>query len=146
MAFWRLFYHITFATKDRAPFITSAIESELHGYLVGKAEALGAIVYAVGGVEEHVHIAASVPPKISIADFVGQIKGAASYHINHLPNRPDFLFDWQRGYGVVSFGQKDLDRVIEYVRNQKEHHRRGDLVAGLERADELEDAPQIAKS
>jgi REP element-mobilizing transposase RayT len=159
---------------------------------VGKAQALGAIVYAVGGIEEHVHIAVSVPPKIgslgiavigdifplhkprrswrrrcralhlgankrsprqfpmnpkiSLADFVGQIKGAASHHINHLPNRPDFLFDWQRGYGVVSFGQKDLDRVIEYVRNQKEHHQRGDLIAGLERADELEDAPSAKES
>lgn len=146
MAFWRLFYHITFATKERAPLITAAIESELHGYLVGKAEALGAMVYAVGGIEEHVHIAASVPPKISVADFVGPIKGAASYPINHLPNRPDFLFDWQRGYGVVSFGQKDLDRVIEYVRNQKEHHRRGDLIRGLEHTDELDDAPQTATS
>lgn len=143
MAFWRLFYHITFATKERAPFITAAIESELHGYLVGKAQALGAMVYAVGGIEEHAHIVASVPPKISLADFVGQIKGAASYHINHLPNRPDFLFDWQRGYGVVSFGQKDLARVVNYVRNQKEHHQRGDLIAGLERADELDVSPIV---
>jgi hypothetical protein len=47
---------------------------------------------------------------------------------------------------VVSFGQKDLDRVIEYVRNQKEHHQRGDLIAGLERADELEDAPSAKES
>ena len=143
MAYWRLFYHVTFATKDRTPFITTAIESELHGYIVGKAQALGAIVYAVNGVEDHVHVAASVPPKIAMAEFVGQIKGASSHHINHLPTPLDFLFDWQRGYGVVSFGQKDLDRVVAYVRNQKEHHQRGDLMPGLERADELDDSPIV---
>ncbi len=93
MAYWRLFYHITFATKDRQCFITATIESELLGYLVGKAQALGAIVYAVNGIEEHVHVAASVPPKISIADCVGQIKGASSHHVNHLPNPPDYVFD-----------------------------------------------------
>ncbi|MBI4790272.1 MAG: IS200/IS605 family transposase [Chloroflexi bacterium] len=146
MAYWRLFYHITFATKNREPMISTDIEREFHGYLVGKSQALGAIVYAVDGIQDHVHVAASVPPKIAIADFVGQVKGAASFHINHLPTRPPTPFDWQRGYGVVSFGQKDLDRVIAYVRNQKEHHRCGDVIAGLERDDELDDAPQVGKS
>ncbi|MBI5302369.1 MAG: IS200/IS605 family transposase [Chloroflexi bacterium] len=146
MAYWRLFYHITFATKNRGAMITPDIEPELHGYIVGKAQALGAIVYAVNGIAEHVHVATSVPPKVSIADFVGQIKGAASHHINHLPKPPERLFDWQRGYSVVSFGQKDLGRVIEYVCNQKEHHKRGTIIQAMEHADELDDAPQITAS
>ena len=59
------------------------------------------------------HVAASVPPKISLANFIGQIKGAASHCINHLPDRNGLLFDWQRGYGVLSFGQKQLDWVVD---------------------------------
>ena len=142
MPYWRLFYHIVFATKNREPMITPDIEAELHGYLTGKATGLGAIVYTVNGMEDHVHVVASVPPKIALADFIGQIKGAASYHINHLPGRNGPLFDWQRGYGMVSFGEKHLDWVIDYVHRQKEHHRNGTIVAVLERIEEVDDGPE----
>ena len=141
MPYWRLFYHIVFATKNREPLITPDIEDELHGYLTGKATSLGAIVYAVNGTEDHVHIVASVPPKIALSNFVGQIKGATSHHINHLPGRDGPLFDWQRGYGVLSFGQKHLDWVADYVRRQKEHHRSGTTMALLERVEETDDGP-----
>ncbi len=138
MPYWRLFYHIVFGTKNREPLITPDIEKELHGYLTGKATGLGAIVYVVNGTEDHVHVVASVPPKIALSDFIGQIKGAASHHINHLPGRDGSLFDWQRGYGVLSFGEKHLDWVVDYVRHQKEHHRAGTTIAALERAEEIE--------
>ncbi|MBC7249978.1 MAG: IS200/IS605 family transposase [Anaerolineae bacterium] len=141
MPYWRLFYHIVFATKNREPLITPDIEDELHSYLTGKATALGAIVYAVNGIEDHVHVIASVPPKIALSDFIGQVKGAASHHINHLPGRTGPLFDWQRGYGVLSFGQKQLDWVASYARDQKMHHRDGTVVAVLERVEAVDDGP-----
>ncbi|MFQ6057339.1 MAG: IS200/IS605 family transposase [Anaerolineae bacterium] len=87
MPYWRLFYHIVFATKNREPMITPDIEAELHGYLTGKATGLGAIVYIVNGTEDHVHVVASVPPKIALADFTGQIKGAASHQPPARPKR-----------------------------------------------------------
>jgi hypothetical protein len=43
------------------------------------------------------------------------------------------LLDWQGGYGVVSFGARDLEWVINYIRNQKEHHKKGTAVERLER-------------
>ncbi len=146
MPYWRLFYHIVFATKEREPLITPDIEQEVHGYLVGKATALGAIVYAVNGMEDHVHMVASVPPKLALSDFVGQIKGATSYHINHMSDRGETLLDWQRGYGVLSFGEKHLDWVIDYVRRQKEHHRDGATAAALERIEEIDDGPGRSRS
>jgi putative transposase len=140
MPYWRLFYHIVFATKNREPLITPDIEDELHGYLTGKATGLGAVVYAVNGTEDHVHIVASVPPKIALSDFIGQIKGSASHHINHLPGRDGPLLDWQRGYGALSFGQKQLDWVADYVRDQKRHHREGTVLAVLERVEAIDEA------
>jgi len=141
MPYWRLFYHIVFATKNREPLITPDIEEELHGYLVGKATGLGAIVCAVNGTEDHVHVVASVPPKIALSNFIGQIKGATSHHINHLPGRDGPLFDWQRGYGVLSFGQRQLDWVADYVRHQKKHHHERTVLAALERVEAIDDGP-----
>ena len=143
MAYWRLFYHMTFATKNREPLITSDIEHELHNYLTNKAMSLGAIVHAVNGTSDHVHLVASVPPKIALAQFVGQLKGASSHHINALPDHSAIPFEWQRGYGVVSFGQKALSRVMAYVERQKEHHRTGELIHGLEHMSEEEERPSL---
>jgi putative transposase len=95
---------------DRLPHITPDIESELHGYLIGKAHALEAIVHEVGGVDDHVHLVVSVPPKISVSDFVGRLKGASAHRINHLPDAPG-SFGWQRGYGAISVSPSGLDRV-----------------------------------
>ena len=86
----------------------------------------------MGGTETHVHIAVTIPPTLLISDWIGKLKGASSHHVNHrLANRK--LLDWQTGYGVVSFGTKDLEWVVNYIRNQKEHHRRRTTIGRLER-------------
>jgi putative transposase len=73
-----------------------------------------------------------------IADWIGKLKGASSHHVNHeLANRK--LLDWQTGYGVVSFGTKDLEWVVKYVRYQKEHHAQGTTVERLEKIADAED-------
>ena len=146
MAFWRIYYHLVWATKERLPLITLDIEQELYGYIVGKADALECISHAVGGMEDHLHLIVSIPPKLSVAEFVQHIKGSSSHHLNHnaLPTRP--AFGWQRGYGVFSLGGKQLDEAIAYVVNQKTHHRQATVIAALERCDEEEDGVQRSSS
>ena len=144
MPYWRLFYHLTWSTRNRTPLITVDIEAKLHGYIAGKATSLEAIVYAVNGTEDHIHLVTSIPPKLSIAEFVGRIKGSSSHHVNHLPGRSEKTFSWQRGYGVLSFGGKQLAWVVKYVRRQKEHHQQNTTVALLECATEEEDSPVIS--
>ena len=141
MAFWRLYYHIVWATKEREPLITPALESELYGYLIGKADFLESIVHDINGVEDHIHMVVSIPPKLSIADFVRHLKGSSAYHLNHLPEAPG-SFGWQRGYGVVSLGQRQLNHAVAYVRDQKEHHRLGTIIKALERTDIDKDEPE----
>ena len=84
------------------------------------------------GTETHVHIAVTIPPTLLISDWIGKLKGASSHYVNHeLANRK--VLDWQTGYGVVSFGTKDLEWVVNYIRDQKEHHEKGTTVERLER-------------
>jgi putative transposase len=138
VAFWRLFYHFVWSTKNRQPLIGADVEASLHNVMAAKATKLGAIVHAVGGVEDHVHLAVSVPPKLSLSDFVSQVKGNSSHFANH---ELGFPFAWQAEYGVVSFGGKQLDVVVKYVKNQRQHHLDKTTMAFLERTLEKGELP-----
>ena len=125
-------FHITWHTKSNLPMISGNIQERLYHYLTHKILATpGALLHAIGGVEDHIHIATSLPPNILVSDWVGKLKGASSYYINH-EVRPKSL-QWQRGYGIVTFGSKDLKWVVEYIRNQKQHHANGTVHERLER-------------
>ncbi len=132
MSFWRTYYHLIWATESRQPLITPERESKLYGYIIGKADAMGCIIHAIGGIEDHIHIVASIPPKLSIADFVKTIKGSSAYHLNHTPLASGLGFSWQHGYGVFSLGGKQLDEAKTYVNNQKQHHLQGTVIPALE--------------
>ena len=141
MALWRLYYHLVWATKERQPLITSEREEKLYSYIISKADELGTIIHAIDGIENHIHLVASIPPKISISDFVQKIKGSSTHYINHLSSGED-MFGWQRGYGVFSLGRKQLEQAVIYVKNQKEHHLNGTTIASLEEHNQDDDSPQ----
>jgi putative transposase len=141
MALWRLYYHLVWATKERQPLITSEREGKLYSYIISKADELGTIIHAIDGIENHIHVVASIPPKISISDFVQKIKGSSTHYINHLSSGED-MFGWQRGYGVFSLGRKQLEQAVIYVKNQKEHHLNSTTIASLEEHNQDDDSPQ----
>ena len=137
--YWELFYHFVWRTKDSAPFLTARVEPWTHKYLLHRAlETKEAIVHAIGGIEDHIHMAASLPPTVEIAQWVGGIKGASSHHINHGPCGLGSLV-WQTGYGVVSFGKRDLPWVVDSIKRQREHHAAGRVEERLERITEIDD-------
>jgi putative transposase len=82
-------------------------------------------------VSDHVHIAASVPPSISLSKWIGSVKGVTARAINTHFER-DTRFHWQAGYGVMSFGETALGKVTAYIANQKQHHANGDVNRYLE--------------
>ncbi len=128
MPFWKLYYHLIWTTKDRQPIIDPMLEKQLYPYLVDKAANIGCHVDAINGMEDHVHIELSIPPKYSIAKIVQLLKGASSHEFIGLA--------WQRGYGIFSLGEKQRHFAIEYVKKQKEHHRQKTTNPWLERCDE----------
>ena len=136
--YWELYYHLIWRTKDSEPLLTPRVEPLTHQYLIHRAlQTVGALVHAVGGIEDHVHMAVSLPPTVEIARWVGDLKGATAHHINHGPC--GISLSWQTGYGVVSFGKRDLPWVVAYIRRQREHHAAGRSEDRLERITQLED-------
>jgi putative transposase len=118
--------------KNSAPVLVLEIESKTHRYLKHRIlETPGIRFHEIGGAETHVHVAVSVPPTLLLSEWIGMLKGASSHYISQqIANRK--LLEWQEGYGVVSFGTRDLEWVVRYLRNQKEHHAKGTAVRRLE--------------
>jgi len=74
-----------------------------------------------------------MPPTLTISEFIGQIKGASSHEVNEQFALRGKVLQWQAGYGVVSFGTRDLEWVEQYIRNQREHYAQGKTIERLER-------------
>lgn len=140
MTYWRLFYHLVWATKNRERLIQPTFEDRLYAYIVHKAEELEVFVYAINGWYDHVHLVVAIPPKHAVSQVVKHLKGSSSHELN-LPGGADYPFAWQRGYGVLSLGERQLPHAETYVREQKIHHARGTMNAWLEHCgEEGEDA------
>jgi len=133
--YWRLHYHLVWGTWERAPLITPSVELVVHQTAFAKARELGLVLHAVGGVCDHVHVVASIPPTRCVAEVVKRLKGASSRAV-HLSASAGSDFRWQEGYGALTLGGASLAGVIEYVRWQKEHHTSGTIIAVYERAAE----------
>jgi REP element-mobilizing transposase RayT len=141
--FWRLYYHLVWATKNREPLIQHGLEDRLYAYLVLKAAELGVYVYAVNGWEDHVHLIVAIPPSLALAGVVKRLKGASSHELN-LPLGLESAFAWQRGYGALSLGERQRPDAEAYVRNQKAHHSQQSANAWLERYAEFDEGPTQA--
>jgi putative transposase len=132
MSYWRLHYHLIWATKQRLPLIGSEEEAVIRESLEMTMARMKLIGHAIGLVADHVHIALSIPPTLSVADAMGRLKGGSSHRVGQrLPKATGFA--WQAEYGALSLTERALPTVIEYVQNQKQHHAANTLIYGLER-------------
>jgi len=129
MPYWRLFYHLNWATKQREYLISPDIELRLYGFLRKEAEKMFAPLAYVNGMPDHIHMLVRVRPALAPADLVKQLKGSSSHFITHQLARG---FEWQQGYGVLSVSESDVPRIIEYIKNQKQHHADNTLWQALE--------------
>jgi putative transposase len=135
MTYWRLHYHLIWATADRQPILTVEREKVFYGVLYGKAQELELKIHAAGNVEDHAHVVVSIPPKISVADCLRHLKGASAFAINHMDGS-DGNFKWQAGYGALTIGERSLETAMEYTAKQRDHHRENKMIAVYERIDD----------
>ena len=132
--------HFTWHVKESAPILVSKVEAIVHHYLRGRCiNTSGVFIHEIGGIETHVHLCLSIAPTVEISELIGQLKGSSAHEVNQKLGGGGKVLEWQAGYGVVSFGTKDLEWVKSYVRNQRERHATNRIVGRLERISALED-------
>lgn len=122
---FKIFAHVVFSTKNRADLIAPEIENDLFGYMHGIAENNGSKLIIANGTMNHVHLLVSLPKKIDIPVLVGDIKRDSSSWIKK-QDESFSNFYWQKGYGVFSIGQSQVETITNYIKNQKVHHQKSD--------------------
>ena len=117
-----LLIHVVFSTKDRFPVLDAAVRPGLLAYLATVARNADCECFRVGGAADHVHLAIRLSRTATTAKLIEELKTSSS---KWLKTQSSALvgFAWQRGYGAFSVGPSDLDALLHYIDNQKEHHR-----------------------
>jgi REP element-mobilizing transposase RayT len=123
MSYVSSYFHGVFSTKERRPLITPALRDQLWPYLGGIARKNGMKAIAIGGVADHVHLLLSLPATMPIAKAMQLIKGGSSKWVHDTFPDQGF-FAWQTKYGGFSVSVSQLDKLIGYIENQEEHHRK----------------------
>ena len=121
--FTQILYHIVFSTKNRDRTLTADQRHQLFEYVWGILKNKNCHLYRINGVEDHIHIATHLHPTIALALLVKDIKLASSAFIKDNNVFKNFT-GWQEGYAAFTYSFKDKDKLIEYIKNQEEHHRK----------------------
>jgi REP element-mobilizing transposase RayT len=118
----QILYQIIFAPKNHEKALNADNRQDLYKYIFGILKNKRCHLYRIGGVSDHIHIITHLHPLISLASIVKDIKVASTEYIKTRKLFPMFS-GWQDGYGGFTYSFNDKDRLIEYVKNQEEHHR-----------------------
>ena len=118
----QILYQIVYSTKDRKPVLKEEKQAMLFKYLWGIFKNKKCHVYRINGVEDHIHIVTHLHPTVALSSLIKDMKIASSKWIKEKNIFTGFS-GWQDGYGAFTYSIKDKDRLIEYVKNQKEHHK-----------------------
>ncbi len=130
--FTRIFFHIVFSTKGRMRTLHNQYREKLLGYICGVLRNKKSHVYRINMVEDHIHILCSIHRSESIADIVKLIKNSTSTMIKREGILPDF-HGWQNGYGAFTVEWGSKDKLIEYIKDQPEHHKIVDFKTELKK-------------
>ena len=123
MSYTKLLYHVVFRTKYGKNTIPEQHEKELYAYILGIINNKKSKLYRIGGIENHLHLLIDIHPTFAVSDFMKELKEYSSKWLARNPNFPDFE-GWAVSFAAFSYNLSDKQKIINYIINQKEHHRR----------------------
>ena len=121
--FTQIYIQTVFAVKGRENIIARSWKDELYKYITGIVQNNDHKLLAIGGMPDHLHVFIGLKPKQSISDLLQDVKGSSSKWINE-KKLVKGKFSWQEGYGGFSYAHSQLDRVINYINRQEDHHKK----------------------
>ena len=121
MSYVQLLYHVVIRTKASQPVLSLEHSDELYRYIWGIIKNKDSVLYRINGMEDHVHILFSLHPTIALSDFMREMKAETSKMLKRTPGFEKFTA-WSEGYAALSYSLKDKEKIINYIKNQREHH------------------------
>lgn len=132
MPYTRLYYHLIWATKERAPLLEPEVEAIVYRLIRRKARLLETKVFALNGTLDHVHLVVALPATLAVAAFTGQVKAYSATTYNKTRTTGPPLY-WQTEYAALSADASHVPSLVAYVRRQKQRLAAGRLHPVLER-------------
>jgi putative transposase len=120
--FLKIYIQFVFSVKNRAHPIKPFKKELLHKYITGIVKDCGCKLLCVNSVPDHIHILTTLPATITISELMKEVKAGSSNFIND-EKLSTGKFSWQDGYGAFSYSESQIPAVIEYIKNQEEHHK-----------------------
>ena len=119
----KIYYHIVFCTKNRNKTLPLEHSDLLYQYMWGFTKTKNCKLFRINGMEEHLHLFVSLHPALSLADFMKDLKISSSLWLKNNTLFPLFS-GWAKGYGAFTYCVRDADMIINYIKKQREHHRK----------------------
>ena len=114
---------LIFSVQGRDCILKNSFRKEVFKYISGILKENNQYPLAVNGYLDHIHAFFELNPKDSISDIARIVKSNSSKWINN-NNFIGTKFHWQEGYGAFSYSRSQRDKVIKYIANQEQHHKK----------------------
>lgn len=133
MSYTRLIYHIVFRTRESLPTINEQHETELYRYIWGLVRNKGGVLGRINGMPDHIHMLVELPADQNVSDFVRTIKISTNNFCKaHADLFPHFQ-GWAKKYCALTYGINEREKIVNYIKGQKEHHKKESFPEELER-------------
>jgi putative transposase len=119
----RIYIQSVFAVKFREAIIAPSWEDELQKYITGIVQNQGQKMLAINGTSDHIHLLIGMKPTCNLSDLMRDVKRSSTQFVQE-KKFTRYKFQWQERFGAFSYEEESLDRVINYIKNQKEHHKK----------------------
>jgi len=119
----QIYIQVVFAVKGRSSLINHSWEEQLYKYITGIVQNKEQKMLAINGIPNHIHFLIGMKPTCCLSDLVREVKKSSNDFIKE-NNFCSLNFQWQSGFGAFSYSHSQLDNVIRYIMNQKEHHKK----------------------
>ena len=130
----RVYVHLVWSTMNRLPLVSFDMEEQLYPYIMKQCQILKCVPIAIGGMPDHVHLLVRLETTVTISELMHRVKGASVYLIRKKLKSRESCFQWNPGYAAFSVTYDHVQRVIDYIHRQKEHHQGNQVVPGWELA------------
>lgn len=117
----KIWIHAIWATKERQTLIDASIEKQVYKFIDRQLADAGCPVSIINGMPDHIHCLFLLNRNKTIAEIIKQLKGSSAHYINE-QNLISGKFAWQTGYAAYSVSESIVEKVYEYIKNQKKHH------------------------
>jgi REP element-mobilizing transposase RayT len=121
-SYHQILYHLIFRTKNSQKTLNQEHSRELYAYLMGIIQNKNCFLYRINGMEDHLHILCDLHPTIALSDFMRDLKTSSSVWLKKTGKFAPFE-GWADGYAALTYAWKDKEMIVNYIKNQQEHHK-----------------------